>query len=91
MAIMNNSNNFFDILNLASLLVGIQNLQENRDQSAHNDIQAENQRQAEFLLTEINREFTELKRLFAEQNETLRRIVEAVEIMKGLNNANQEE
>ena len=64
---MNNSNNnFFDILNLASLIIGVQNLQENRQQSAHNDIQAENQRQAEFLLAEINTRFEEQNKVLAE-------------------------
>jgi hypothetical protein len=62
---------FFDILNLASLLVGIQNLQENREQSAHNDIQAENERQAEFLLKEISRQFEE-------QNKMLRQILDTL-------------
>ena len=73
-----NQKNFSDILNLASLIVGIQNLQENREQSAHNDIQAENQRQAEYLLQEIRREFGEIRRQFSKQNEMLRRISEAL-------------
>ena len=68
---LNNGNSFFDILNLASLIVGIQNLQENREQSAHNDIQAENQRQAEYLLQEISRQFEE-------QNKMLRQILDAL-------------
>ena len=68
----NGSGNFFDILNLASLLVGIQNLNENREQSAHNDIQAENQKQAEFLLNEIRRQFEV-------QNEMLRQILEKLQ------------
>ena len=72
---MNNPNNFFDILNLASLIVGIQNLNENREQSAHNDIQAANQEQAQFLLEEINRRFEE-------QNQMLRQILD---ILKNLN------
>ena len=67
---MNNPNdNFFNILNLASLLVGIQNLNENRSQSAHNDVEAANTKQAEFLLAEINRRFEE-------QNEMLAQIIE---------------
>lgn len=65
---MNNPNNFFDFLNLASLIVGIQNLNENREQSTHNDIQAANQEQAQFLLEEINRRFEE-------QNQMLRQIL----------------
>lgn len=64
---VNPNNNFFDILNLASLLVGIQNLNENREQSAHNDIQSANQSQAEFLLKEI-------KQQFATQHDLLKRI-----------------
>ena len=66
-----NNNNFYDILNLVSLIIGIQNLNENRQQSAHNDIQAENQRQAEFLLREINARFEE-------QNQMLRQILDAL-------------
>ena len=85
---MNNPNNsnFLDILNLASLLVGIQNLNENRQQSAHNDIQAENQRQAEFLLGEITRQFADIKRLFAEQNKTLGQIVQALQKLNEMEN-----
>lgn len=49
------NNNFFDLLNLASVLIGLQNLNENRTQSAHNDVQRENDKQAKFLLQEINR------------------------------------
>lgn len=60
------NNNFFDILNLASLIVGIQNLQENREQSAHNDVQAENQKQAQFLLSEITRQFEEQNQILEE-------------------------
>ena len=73
---MGEQNNFFDILNLASLIVGLQNLRENRDQSAHNDVQAANEKQAQFLLREINRQFEV-------QNEMLREILN---ILKGENN-----
>jgi hypothetical protein len=76
---MDNGNNFFDVLNLASLIIGIQNLNENREQSAHNDVETANQRQADFMLREINREFGELKRLFTEQNKTLAKICKALE------------
>lgn len=76
------NNNFFDILNLASLIIGIQNLNENREQSAHNDIQGENQRQAEFLLREINRQFEE-------QNKLLRRILDLIEPPTTYDNAEE--
>ena len=68
---LNGNYNFNDVLNLASLLIGWQNLQENREQSAHNNIEAANTKQAEFLLTELNRRFEE-------QNEMLREILEYV-------------
>jgi hypothetical protein len=88
---MNNfNNNFFDILNLASLIVGIQNLNENREQSAHNDIEAENQKQAQFLLAEIRRQFAEIKDLFAEQNKTLERIVQALQKLNEMENDDED-
>ena len=62
---MNNSN-FSNVLNAIALLVGIQNLQENREQSEHNDIQAENQKQTEHLLKEINKQFKEQNELLNE-------------------------
>ena len=65
---LNGNYNFNDVLNLASLLIGWQNLQENREQSAHNNIEAANSQQAEFLLNELNRRFEE-------QNEMLREIL----------------
>ena len=74
---MNNpNNNFFDILNLASLIVGIQNLQENREQSDHNNIQAENQRQAEYLLAEISRQFQEQNKMLKEILDALNKMLE---------------
>lgn len=70
---MNNpNNNFWNVLNLASLMVGLQNLNENREQSEHNDVEAANSKQAEYLLGEI-------RRLFEEQNRTLAKIFAALE------------
>ena len=63
-----NNNNFSDVLNAVALLVDVQNLQENREQSEHNNIQAENQKQTEHLLKEINKQFQE-------QNELLKEIL----------------
>lgn len=61
-----------DIISLASFLVGIENLGENREQSAQNDVNAANDKQASYLLSEIG------KRL-DKQDETLDRIVEKLE------------
>ena len=61
-----------DILNMASFLLGVENLMENRQQSAQNDVGAANDKQASFLLSEIG------KRL-DKQDETLERILEKLE------------
>ena len=55
-----------DILNVLSFMLGIENLQENRTQSAHNDVQAANQQQAEYLLEEINKRFEEQNKILGE-------------------------
>ena len=57
------NNDPFALLNAVSVILGLQNLQENREQSAHNDVQLANDRQAEFLLKELHKEFSDIKRL----------------------------
>ena len=64
-------NNFSNFINLLALALGIENLQENRMQSAHNDVQAANDAQAEYLLNEINRRFDE-------QNKKIERLIEII-------------
>ena len=73
---MQNNDSFLDLINALSLIIGIQNLQENREQSAHNDIHAENEAQARYILTEITA-------LLEEQNVMLREILS---ILKGKSN-----
>lgn len=60
-----------DILGVWSLMLGYQNLQENREQSKHNDVSAANDQQAAYMLSELDRKFEE-------QNKMLREILEAV-------------
>lgn len=60
-----------DILTVASFLLGYENLIENRQQSAHNDVTAANDKQAQYLLEELGRKFDE-------QNAMLKKILEAV-------------
>lgn len=67
-----NNNNDLDILSIVSVLLGLQNLQENRQQSAHNDVQTANDRQAAYMLQEINKRFDE-------QNELLKRLIKLLE------------
>lgn len=64
--------NDFDLLQILSIILGYQNLIENRQQSTHNDVNVANDKQAGFLLEELNRKFEE-------QNAMLERILKAVE------------
>lgn len=61
-----------DIVGVASFLVGLSNLYENREQSAANDVGAANDKQASYLLSEIG------KRL-DRQDRTLEAILEKLE------------
>lgn len=64
--------NDFDLLQILSIILGYQNLIENRQQSTHNDVTAANDKQAQFLLEELSNKFDE-------QNALLERILKAVQ------------
>ena len=75
---MNNTLEFADLLNIASLYFGVRNLIENEQQSAQtikilqqNDISSSNNLQASYLLQELGHKFDQ-------QNEMLKQILEAV-------------
>lgn len=63
---------FADLLGIVSLWVGLENMAENRSQSAQNDVGAANDKQASYLLSEIG------KRL-DRQDKTLESIMEKLE------------
>lgn len=67
-----------DAISVASFLLGLENLYENREQSAQNDVGAANDKQASYLLSKIG------KRL-DRQDRTLEAILEKLEKME--NNA----
>ena len=67
-----NGNNNGDLLNIVSILIGLQNLQENREQSEHNDIQSANDNQTKFLLDELNKKFDEQNKMLNEILEILK-------------------
>lgn len=71
--------NEIDILAVVSVLLGLQNLQENREQSAHNDVQMANDKQAKYLLEEITRKFNEQNGILAEQNAMLDKILQLLD------------
>lgn len=64
--------NDLDALGLFSIYLAMLNLYENREQSAHNDVSAANDKQAQYLLSELGRKFDE-------QNEMLKRILDILE------------
>lgn len=60
-----------DVISVLSFFLGYKNLMENREQSAHNDVSAANDKQAQFILEELGRQFEE-------QNQMLREILEGL-------------
>lgn len=52
---MNEGIKWADVLGVASFMLGLENLSENRQQSAQNDVNAANDKQASYLLSEIGK------------------------------------
>ena len=73
------NNELINLINILSFVVGLQNMQENRLQSAQNDVQAANDKQAEYLLNEIKRRFDEQNKILDEQARMLERLIELME------------
>lgn len=83
---MNNENEI-DILAVISILLGMQNLQENRLQSKHNDVQVANNNQAKLLLEDIHRQFDLQNKMLEEQTVILNKILVLLE-KEGIVNEN---
>lgn len=62
---------FVDVISILSLALGYENLLENRQQLAQNDIGAANDAQAKFMLEEINRRFEDQNKVLAEIQQRL--------------------
>lgn len=73
------NNNFEQFLSLFSVILGYENLIENREQSRQNDVQSANDKQAEYLLEELSKKFDEQKLLLKEIKES----IENLKIKKG--------
>lgn len=54
---MDGQQNNGDLLNIVSILLALQNLHENREQTKQNDVQAANDKQAKVLIKEMNLNF----------------------------------
>ena len=74
------NNELINLINVLSFVIGYSNLQENRQQSAHNDVQVANDKQAHYLLQEINRRFDEQNKILDEQNVMIERLLKLLEV-----------
>lgn len=74
------NDNFGNWLNLISILLGYENLIENRQQSAENNISKSNQEQAKQILDDLHAQFSEQNAMLEYQNGLLEQILK---ILKG--------
>lgn len=71
----NNSDMTGNLLDLISVLVGLENLMENRQQSAENDVNSANQRQAKEILDDLHEQFDKQNAMLEYQNHLLEEII----------------
>lgn len=64
-----------NLLDLISVLVGLENLMENRRQSADNDVNSANQRQAKEILADLHEQFDKQNAMLEYQNHLLEQIL----------------
>ena len=76
----NGNNGELDLLSVIGIILGYSNLIENRQQSAHNDIEKHNQRQAKEILADLHKHFEKQNDLLYYQNTLLHQILD---ILKG--------
>lgn len=65
-----------DFLSLVGIILGYSNLIENRQQSAHNDIEKHNQAQEKHILDDIHKQFERQNELLYYQNSLLHEILD---------------
>lgn len=63
------------LLDVISIMLGYQNLVENRQQSAHNDVEKNNQKQAKMILDDLHAKFEEQNKTLEKQNHLLQEIL----------------
>lgn len=69
---------FIDLISVLSLALGYENLLENRQQSAQNDVGAANDAQAQFLLKNIYARFEEQDKALAKIQQKLDVIIDSM-------------
>lgn len=70
-----NLDNISNLLNVISIMLGYENLIENRQQTAENNIYLHNKKQSEMLLNALNKKFDELNKAIVSQNKLLNEIL----------------
>lgn len=75
-----NNNVASDLLNVISIMLGYENLMENRQQSAENNVAKNNRRQSDQLLADLHEQFDRQNEMLRYQNDLLEQILE---ILKG--------
>lgn len=75
-----NNNVASDLLNLISIMLGYENLLENRQQSAENNVAKHNRKQSDQLLADLHEQFDKQNEMLMYQNDLLEQILE---ILKG--------
>lgn len=73
---MNNNQNYSDILNALSLILAVENLKQNEAQSQYNDVHKANDEQAELLLNKINDRFAKQDIILKQHTELLNKILD---------------
>lgn len=79
----NNNDMIGNLLDLISIMLGYENLMENREQSAQNDVAKNNQEQSRMLLDDLHSQFNAQNEILKYQNTLLKQILE---ILKGEEN-----
>ena len=74
------NDNFGILLDIISILLGYENLMENRQQSAENNISKSNQEQAKQILGDLHEQFNKQNTMLEYQNRLLEQILK---ILKG--------
>lgn len=75
-----NNNVASDLLNIISIMLGYENLMENRQQSAENNVARHNRKQSDQLLADLHEQFDKQNEMLRYQNDLLEQILE---ILKG--------
>lgn len=71
----NENNNTGNLLDLVSILLGYENLMENREQSAANDVAKHNKEQSDALLKDLHAQFDKQNQMLEYQNSLLEKIL----------------